>query len=366
MRTRPGRIGRARWIAAEAALGTVAAGLAVTGPLRIALVAVGVLVLLSTFLFWKGKWATEHWAARLRGPARQQRGPIAGPGFGVVRDVVPDLHVVEVTGRGAPPLGVIGDGQGFAAVLELEVTGSLRFNLAALAAQVAADPAEPAGFQVLIEQFSLPPLDVTEHFEPTMVYRRLPTSAVPVVRRVWVVLRHEPLWAPHATERRGGGAAGARTALVAAAARLRVHLIDSGFQVHMLGLAAATELLSTVGDPSQLGRFHPDAWITQAGAHCCLAVTGDWSKTLMTAASLAADRCVVSVNVELEGHSSQTRTALRLFAADHNAAAAARAELIGAGLAQPLPNNQAAGVVATLPLGGGARDLTSAIGLVRR
>lgn len=336
------------------------------GPFGIALMALAGLTLVGAFLFWQGKWATEHLAFRLRAPAPGPPPPSTGPGFGVIREVLPDLHVVEVTGRGVAPLGVIGDGQGFAAVLELEIAGNLRLDVATLAAQVAADPAELAGFQVLIEQFPLPPLDVTERFGPTMVYRRLPTSAVPVLRRVWLVLRHEPLWAPEATERRGGGAAGARTALVAAAARLRVHLMDNGFQVHLLGLAAATELLGAVGDSSHHGRFHPDAWLTQAGAHCCLAVTGDWSKLLMTAASIGADRCVVSVTVELDGHSAQTRSVLRLFATDHGAAANARAALIATGLVEPLTDNQAAGVVATLPLGGGARDLTSAIGLVRR
>ncbi|HEY0500233.1 MAG TPA: type VII secretion protein EccE [Kutzneria sp.] len=346
-------------------MGTAVAGVALMGPFGIALMALGGLTLVGAFLFWQGKWATEHLAARLRAPAPATRTQAAGPGLGVIREVLPDLHVVEVTGRGAAPLGVIGDGQGFAAVLELEVAGNLRLDLAALAAQVRADPAELAGFQVLIEQFPLPALDVTERFGPTMVYRRLPTTAVPVLRRVWLVLRHEPLWAPEATERRGGGAAGARTALVAAAARLRVHLVDNGFQVHLLGLAATTELLAGVGDPSQQGRFHADAWLTQAGAHCCLAITGDWSKLLMTAASIAADRCVVSVAVELDGHSAVIRSIARLFATDQSAVANARAALIATGLVEPLPNNQPAGVVATLPLGGGARDLTSAIGLVR-
>jgi type VII secretion protein EccE len=346
-------------------VGTAVAGVALMGPFGIALMALGGLTLIGAFLFWQGKWATEHLAARLRAPKIPTGPTTTGPGLGVIREVLPDLHVVEVTGRGAAPLGVIGDGQGFAAVLELEVVGNLRLDLATLAAQVKADPAELAGFQVLIEQFPLPALDLTERFGPTMVYRRLPTTAVPVLRRVWLVLRHEPLWAPEATERRGGGAAGARTALVAAAARLRVHLVDNGFQVHLLGLAAVTELLAGVGDPSQQGRFHPDAWLTQAGAHCCLAVTGDWSKLLMTATSIAADRCVVSVAVELDGHSAVTRSMVRLFATDQSAVANARAALIASGLVEPLPNNQPAGVVATLPLGGGARDLTSAIGLVR-
>ena len=340
-----------------------ATGVALMGPFGIALMALGGLTLVGTFLFWQGKWASEHLTITLRAPAARTQ--ITGLGLGVIREVLPDLHVVEVTGRGAAPLGVIGDGQGFAAVLELEVAGSLRLDLAKLTKQVQADPAELAGFQVLIEQFPLPALDVTERFGPTMVYRRLPTSAVPVLRRVWLVLRHEPLWAPEATERRGGGAAGARTALMAAAARLRVHLMDNGFQVHLLGSAATTELLAGVGDPSQQGRFHADAWLTQAGAHCCLAVTGDWSKLLMTAASIAADRCVVSVAVELDGHSAVTRSMVRLFATGQNAVANARAALIATGLVEPLPNNQPAGVVATLPLGGGARNLTSAIGLVR-
>ncbi|HTI27207.1 MAG TPA: type VII secretion protein EccE, partial [Kutzneria sp.] len=193
-----------------------ATGVALMGPFGIALMALGGLTLVGTFLFWQGKWASEQLAITLRAPAA--RTPINGLGLGVIREVLPDLHVVEVTGRGAAPLGVIGDGQGFAAVLELEVAGSLRLDLAKLTRQVQADPAELAGFQVLIEQFPLPALDVTERFGPTMVYRRLPTSAVPVLRRVWLVLRHEPLWAPEATERRGGGAAGARTALMAAAA----------------------------------------------------------------------------------------------------------------------------------------------------
>src|SRR5262249_58539196 len=103
-----------------------------------------------------------------------------------------------------------------------------------------------------------------------------------------------------------------------------------------------------------------------AGVHHCLAgtvaSTADWTGLLAAAAASRADRTVVSVAVELDGRVTRTRGAVRLVAADTAAAGQARQELPASRLGHPFPRAQAAGVLATVPLGGGPRPPARAVG----
>lgn len=355
------RLGRGRLVAVEAALGAAVGGVAVGGAVGWPVAACGGLALCTTLARSRGQWLTD----RVHGwPRPVPAAPGSTGGMGALTQVAPRLGVAECADRNGAPLGVAWDGQGFAAAVELDATMPLRIDLAALARQVAQDDAEVASVQLLVEQVRVPPLDA-QGFEPTASYRWQAPADLVLVHRVWMALRHEPIWAPHAAARRGaGGADGARLALGAALARLRVFLTGRGLSALPLDAAAMTQVLRTVGDPSAAGQVRDDAWVTPAATHHCLgAAVGsgeDWTGLLSAAAASPAERSVVSVAADVRR--VRTSAAVRLVAANPAAAGRARAALLSHATVRPLTGDQAAGVLATLPLGGGARPLHDAIG----
>jgi type VII secretion protein EccE len=342
-----------------------AGGAILRDPAGWAVVAAGTLAFIVAIARRRGRWLTDLIAARAR------RTPIVGVAstgndLGALSVVAPQLSVAECTDRNGYPLGVGWDGQGFAAAMELDAAGPLRLDLGALAAQAATDDVQLAGIQVLVEQVRVPPLE-SSGFAPTTVYRRLAAAEIPLVRRVWVAVRYEPVWAPDAAERRGeGGADGARLAVAAALARLRVRLLSTGLSATPLDAGALTRALRAVGDSGPTAEVRRDSWATRGGVHQCLAAavasTSDWAALLAAAAASRADRTVVSLAVDLDGRSTRTRAAVRIVTSTPAAASQARQQLLATNLVHPLPGEQAAGVLATLPLGGGPRSLVSAIG----
>jgi type VII secretion protein EccE len=372
-------IGRGRLIALEAAAGAVLGGASLRGVIGWTMLATAAPVLVLAVTRRDGRWLTELLAVRLRGSAPLSVVVVAGPALeratpdrraaelGAVVGVAPRLTVAECTGRNGYPLGVAWDGQGFAAAVELDAGLPLRLDLGRLAGHVADDDVPLAGVQVLVEQVQVPALEAGG-FAPTATYRRMAPN-LPLVRRVWVALRYEPIWAPEAAQRRGeGGVSGARLALAAALARLRVWLLGRGLDAAPLDASALARALRTIGDPSPAGELRRDSWTTAAGVHHCLAATvtssADWTALLAVAAASPVDRAVLSLAAELDGRATRTRGAVRLVTTNATAAADARMELLATGLVHALPDAQAAGVLATLPLGGGPRPLASAIGWV--
>ncbi|NJQ08220.1 hypothetical protein [Streptomyces lonarensis] len=176
VRRRPG-IGRL--VAAQGAVGVTAAGVALANPAGWALAGAGALALLPVLARRNGRWLDESLAHRLPrlhrlhrlhrggadGPAARATGhrPTAAgevPGredLGLVHRLLPALDVVAVADRNGPELGMVADGRGSAALLELPggVLPSLPVGL--LAQWLREDPAGPAGAQLLVEQFGLPP-----------------------------------------------------------------------------------------------------------------------------------------------------------------------------------------------------------------
>jgi type VII secretion protein EccE len=377
------RIGRGRLIALEAAVGAAVTGGILLGAVGSVMILAAGLVLVLALGRRDGRWLTELVAAQIRRDAATRVvvagesavAPATGEGaggsaaeLGAVAGVVPCLVVVECTDRNGYPLGVAWDGQGFAAALELDTRTPVRLDLGRLAAYAAEDDVPLAGVQLLIEQVGVPPQN--ERSAPTP-HHHSPAPDLPLLRRAWVTLRYEPIWAPGAARRRGGGGAdGARLAVSAALARLRVRLLGHGLAAAPLDAAGLTRTLRTVGDPAPTGTLHRDCWTTTAAQHHCLgatvASTADWSALLHAASHSLADRTVLSLAVELDGHSIRTRAALRLVSANHAAARQARQRLLAADLVSPLPGGQAAGLLATLPLGGGPHPLTGAIGWIPR
>ncbi|WP_433088146.1 type VII secretion protein EccE [Dactylosporangium sp. CA-052675] len=295
---------------------------------------------------------------------------LGGPAeLGAAAQVAPRLEVAECVDRNDRPLGVAWDGQGFAAALELDSRTPIRLDLGRLAAFAADDDVPLAGVQLLIEQLGVARGNgngsIPQARDPW------PGAGIPLMRRAWVAVRYEPIWAPDAARRRGeGGADGARRAVAAALARLRVRLLSQGVSSVPLDAADLARALRAVGDPAPTGTLRRDGWVTGSAHHQCLGVTvtsaAGWLKLLEAVGTGPANRSVVSLAVELDGAATRTRGAVRLVAADPADARHAGQRLLDAGLATPLPGAQAAGVLATLPLGGGPRPLTGAIGWTSR
>jgi hypothetical protein len=266
-------------------------------------------------------------------------------------DLLSGLHVVEVPTRDGPGLGVVGDGQGFVVVLDAGVPRS--WALADVLELAFADPARPAAVQVLVEQHGSAAVDV--RFGPARTYRSLPGGGLPLWTRVLLAVRHEPAWAPETVESRGGGATGARNALAAVAARATAAAVRGGIALRALGADELTGLLRDLGPA-------PDGDVVLG-----VPLTGDdeMGALLRAVAGLDVARGVVSVSASAVDH---TLCALVRITDPRDGVAGQAAErLVADGLATPLlPGAQDEGVVATLPLGGGARSLTHVVAQARR
>lgn len=406
-----------RLVAVEAALGAIAGGIAVRGAFGWSSVACGGITLAAALARHRGRWYTDGLGSRARRAAAASVPPAPDPAqagygattFGAVgaaATLAPRLRVAEHTDRNGFPLGVVWDGQGFAAAVELDTTTHLTLDLAALVSHAAADDADLTAMQVLVEQVAVPPLE-SLGFAPTMTYRQLAATQSPLLRRVWVVLRHEPLFtASTATRPDPAGAAGthgqanagapadpdgtgnlagvrggnpqqagldeadrARRRLAAALARLRVYLAGHGLSATPLGAAALVEVLRGLSDANPGGELRDDRWLTSAATHRCLRTTvnsaREWNRLLAAAAAGPADRSIVSYSADLDRGAIRTHSVLRLVTANQTASDNAVRSVVSAGLGRVLRGEQAIGVLATLPLGGGARPLRRAVGWSR-
>ncbi|MFD9888487.1 type VII secretion protein EccE [Amycolatopsis sp. NPDC059027] len=335
-------------------------------PAAVLLGLIAVLVIAAAFTRLQGRPLADY-VLRRTPPAPTRSSTSGLPGLVALSHSLPELRIAEAEIHSGQTVGLLEDGQGFCAVLEINTGGAIHLDLGLIAAQLAADPAEPSGVQLIVEQFRAP--SPGERFEPAGSYLGLSTPDDPLARRVLLAVRHEPLWAPAAVTARGGGASGAGKAVAAATARLRRHLDRTGVHATMLAPRALYSVLAQLADSGRSGSARDHAWITENAAHCSLFAelrsTSDLARLVAAAAATPADRSVVSVAVELSGRMATTRAAVRVVSADHRRAAAARGALVATGLVTTLPGHQADGLRATLPLGGGRRELIDALGVSR-
>lgn len=337
-RTR-GRLRRSTVVFVEAVLAVAATGIAVGTPVGYTIAGVAAAAGIAGAVRRRGRGLADVAADRLGDPT--------GP------ELFSGLHVVDVPTREGPGLGVAGDGQGFVVVLD---AGALRsWALADVLDLAFTDPARPAAVQVLVEQHGSAGVGVDLRFGPARTYRSLPVGGLPLWTRVLLAVRHEPAWAPETVESRGGGATGARNALAAVAARATAAAARDGIALRPLGADELTGLLRDLGPA--------------AGGDVVLGMplTGDDTPgaLLRELAELDVARGVLSVSASAVDH---TLCALvRVTDPRDGVAGQAADRLVAAGLATPLlPGAQDEGVVATLPLGGGARSLTHVVAQVRR
>lgn len=371
-------LSRARIVALQAAVGLLAVGAAM-GPVAFAaLGATGVAVLLLALVPVGGRTATGHLVRRLRQGALDPAAPSPSPArqqYGLAGALFPALGVVGCGDRNGRRTGVVGDGRGYAVVLELPAGAYPELPVGLVAELLDDDAARPATVQLLLEQHGLPPWDFHGRFEPTLAYRQLPVPARPVAIRSWLVLRYEPWEAPEVAEARGGGAEGARAALVAAAARVSARLGSLGVSAVPLDAEAATQLLRQLGDEDPNGQAEERSWAGGSATHCLLGVDlrepDDWWRLLAAVSDAAVDRVVLGVTFgraartdRQEGPPSglEVRCAARLVSTYAQRAAQERDRLAAGDRARPLDGLQAAGLAATLPLAHPATSLVAATG----
>uniref|UniRef100_UPI000CD58464 type VII secretion protein EccE n=2 Tax=unclassified Streptomyces TaxID=2593676 RepID=UPI000CD58464 len=294
-----------------------------------------------------------------------ESGPVT-PDLGLVHRLLPSLDVIGVPDRNGPELGMIADGRGSAAVLELPGGALPSLPVGLIAAWLREDPARPAAAQLVVEQFGLPPWDLLYRYQPTLAYRQLPVQGVPVAVRSWLVVRHEPLDAPESVSRRGGGVPGAGSALASATARLRARLAAHGVDATTLGVAELRELLRQTGDVTAGGKALPGCWAGEGATHCTVTADvgsqADWARLLNGLAHSGADRLVTAATVDLDADEPRVRTAVRVVSTVGQHAATERDRLIRGGTVGPPGADQLAGVLATLPVAYPAHALAEATG----
>jgi hypothetical protein len=339
-RTR-GRPRRSTVVFVEAVLAVAVIGLASQTVVGYAAAGVAVLAGVAGVVRHRGRGLADVAADRLRDPVD------------VGADLLPGLHVVAVPTRDGPGLGVVGDGQGFVVVLDVGAPRS--WALADVLDLAFTDPARPAAVQVLVEQHGSADVGVDPRFGPARTYRSLPVGGLPLWTRVLLAVRHEPAWAPETVESRGGGATGARNALAAVAARATTAAARGGIALRALGADELTGVLRDLGPA-------PDGDVVLG-----VPLTGDdaTGALLRAVAGLDVARGVLSVSASAVDHA--LCALVRITDPRDGVAGQAAERLVADGLATPLlPGAQDEGVVATLPLGGGARSLTHVVAQVRR
>ncbi|UCM89402.1 type VII secretion protein EccE [Streptomyces marincola] len=370
------RLGRGRLVALQAALGCLLAGAAYhdSGPWGYAVAAAGALLAACALLRRRGGWADQRLLERVRhrslaAPPHAAPPRDAADDLGVAHAVLPALDVSEVADRNGYDLGVLADGRGFAAVVEFPGGAVPSVPAGPVAQWLADDPAGPAAAQLVVEQFGVPPWDFHYRYQPTICYRQLPAGGRPVAVRSWLVVRHEPLEAPEAADRRGGGAAGARAAVAAATARLRARLAAAGVPTTPLNAEALRDLLRQTGDTAGEGKALAGSWAGAAATHCTLtarvAGQADWARLLGGLAACTADRVVTAATLTREGTGLRVQAAVRVVSTLAQHAASERDRLVRSGLVGPPAADQAAGLLATLPVAHPSRSLVEAAGFGR-
>jgi hypothetical protein len=354
----------------EAVLAVVLAG--VVAVLATGLVAgyvvagVALLVGVAGLVRRQGRSVVDVVRDRLRDP-RESVSDNGSGDLGAPRRLVPALHVVDVATRTAGPVGVAGDGRGFVVALDAAVSATRSWRFADVVGRARADDVRPAAVQLLLEQRSTRRAGGGGAFAPGRTYRSLPTAAIPLWCRGIVVLRHEPTWAPETVAARGGGAAGTRSALTALATRMAAYRGVDGVALTPLDATGLARLFRELGDPGPDCEAREHEWTTSTACHAVVSLVDpagvDLAALLDAAAELDIDRCVATLSVSVVDNA--VTGALRVVAPDLEHVRAAVGALVERGLAAPLGGLQEEGVVATLPLGGGARSTADLVNQVR-
>jgi hypothetical protein len=319
---------RAVIIAAEGALAAIVGGVVIGGGLGWTLAGAALALGAVAAFVARGTWAVG------------QRGQDDG-----VADLVAKLRVHGVPSRSSGDVGVVSDGQGFAAGLELDVAKGALLDVAALCAVAADDPSRPSTVQLRLTTYAPPGAGAP---------RRARGPSMAVHRRLHVLLRVEPAWASDVVASHGGGAQGSRAALVAAVDRLAARLRRAGLANRVLDAGALNALLAEDIAPELRSRvFTAD-----------LGSRAELDRLIGLVQHVAAERAIVSLCVDLAS-SDQWQSFATVLVGGRDAyqtdaaAAAVLADPCVVGVAP------ASALATVLPLGGGPGDLTPVLTLAR-
>jgi type VII secretion protein EccE len=337
-----------------------------------------------TLVRQRGRWLYQNLGVRLRFRARRRVRATDGTGdprLATLRELFPELDVAGITLRSGERIGVAYDGQSWVGVVAVQPSEDVVprpqqthwLPLRSLVDALTVDDIALAGVQVL--RYTAPaPAGVLPTQSPVASsYQQLNVRRTPASQHVWIALRLDPALCPDAVEVRGGGQEGGQRAVKRCVARVLELLESAGVKGRALDEETLRSVLALSGGaravPSPPGTRRTDeAWTHWQGdgtAHIAW-----WVKTwpsrgapMQALADAAATVPALSVSVSLTLHPVQTEGArfrgfVRVSATSPAAASIAAqameraADGAGIGLYR-LDGEQALGVIATLPLGGG-------------
>jgi type VII secretion protein EccE len=346
--------------------------------------AFALVVVALTLVRRRGRWLYQNVAVRMRFRARRRVRPAdlpVDPRLATLRELVPALEVSGVTLRSGERIGVAYDGLcwvGVVAVAPVEDVlprpqRSSWLPVRSLAEALTVDDIALAGVQVL--RYTAPaPAGVLPAQSPVAAsYSQLNVRRTPASQHVWIALRLDPTLCPDAVQARGGGQEGGQRAIKRCVARVLELLDSTGVQGRALDEEALRSVLALSGGVRAVAsppgiRRTDEAWTHWQGdgtLHVAWWVRS-WpvrGAPMQVLSDAAATVPALAVNVSLTLHPMQTEGArFRGFvrvsavspAAASVAAQAVERAAAGAGLGlYRLDGEQALGVIATLPLGGG-------------
>ncbi|MER6999311.1 type VII secretion protein EccE [Streptomyces sp. NPDC000410] len=381
-------VGLGHLVAWEAVVALVAVGL--LGPLGLRPVALALAVPLfaATAVRVQQRWLYDWLLTRMRFRSRRRvRGGAAANRLAPLRTVLPELSVARAEGRSRVRLGIVHDGAAWVALVAIEPSdwnasasastagsafapapgdgsGPAVLPAAVLGSLLQVDDIAYDSVQILIQNVTAPAGDEAASPLAAAAYQELNADSTPLRQNVWVALRLDEAACPEAVAARGGGEPGIRRALRRGAVRAVALLEDAGLRARILDEDEATEALAAAAglrhaDDSDegrpvaaetwtswhaLGTGHVTCWIRDFKAATAgltglqdLLATFPARATGLSVTFVPGGGCTVLVRTS--GAAPQADSALPPAAAQ-----------LGLRL-ERLDGDQAAGLLATLPLG---------------
>jgi type VII secretion protein EccE len=386
---RPGRLGSValiRLILLEAAAALAALPFLMHKPMLIAGTGpAALLCVIGAVGGSRGRWlgASQLVHADYKERHEQQRPATGESALAPLRETFPALRTATVSTRGGEPVGVIGDGTFYTAVIQLDARSApLRepreehpLPVGAVAAALADTQIPVSSVQLISHARPAPAPHLPRQSLSARSYQSLGAD-VPAQRTTWAAVRLDPEQAQGAVEARGGGQAGAQRALLTAVQRVASQLEGAGFEATILSepeliTALGTACMATQVAVNPTAAAHRRTEETKRYWRC----DGSWHTTywldkppafsertspdfFASVGSLPALATSVAVNLSRgTGDAVAFSCFIRIAAGSENQLGESgklleqRAGQAGAGLTR-LDGEQLPGLVATVPLGG--------------
>ncbi|MFE5299936.1 type VII secretion protein EccE [Streptomyces sp. NPDC056632] len=225
------------------------------GPSRYPALAAGAVLLLCTVLRIQRRWLYDWLFTRLRFWTRRKghTGHDTATQLAPLRALLPELDVYRAEGRSRTRMGVIHDGRAWIAVVGVERGDTLTdqadgglLPVAQLSELLRMDDIRFESVQVLVQSVTAPSgPDAASELCPTS-YQELNADRTPLTQSAWIALRLDGAGCPEAIAARGGGEAGIRRALRRGVVRATNILEDEGWQARVLDETEATEILASL------------------------------------------------------------------------------------------------------------------------